>query len=264
MHPRPPSNSTDISRHFGAVLVISKKGDHPRKRTIDKALGQYGIAHEFLDATMGHDLSAEEIAAVYDEQAALHHKTIPRKLHASNIGCCISHRRAYAEIQRRGLRSALILEDDAEPIPEQLTHLEQCISELPPDWDLLYLGIRGHRRAPFSFWLKLYLILPLARLFKPSKYRLSYAEASRLYLRHYSNSLDRAGYHQGTHAYAVSRKGADILHAHGARISAPADATIGTLIIEGKLNAFAVRENMFTTTGSDSQIVHEEKGAGLA
>ncbi len=261
MEPHPPSTFPDISRQFGAVLVISKKGDHPRKRTIEKALVQCGITHEFLDATMGNELSAEEIAVVYDEQAALHHKTISRKLHVSNIGCCLSHRRAYAEIQRRGLSSALILEDDAEPIPEQFAHLGQCISELPPDWDLLYLGIRGHRRAPLSFWPKLYLILPLARLLRPSKYRLNHAEASRLYLRPYSNRLDRAGYHQGTHAYAVSRKGADILHAEGASISAPADATIGTLIIEGKLNAFAVRKNMFTTTGSESQIVHGEKGA---
>ncbi len=264
MEPRPSSTSPDISRHFGAVFVISKKGDHPRKRTIEKALSQCGITHEFLDATMGNELRAEEIAAVYDEQAALHHKTISRKLHVSNIGCCLSHRRAYAEVQRRGLPSALILEDDAEPIPEQLVHLEQCISELPADWDLLYLGIRGHRRAPFTFWLKLYLLLPLARLLLPSKYRLSHAETSRLYLRPYSNWLDRAGYHQGTHAYAVSRKGADILYAHGERISAPADATIGTLIIEGKLNAFAVRENMFTTTGMDSQIVHGKKGGELA
>lgn len=259
-----PTHTADFARHFGAVLVISKKGDHPRKRTMEKVLGTCGIAFEFFDATMGNELSAEEIAAVYDEQAALHHKTIPRKLHVSNIGCCLSHRRLYAEIERRELPSALILEDDAQPLPERLSHLSQCISELPADWDLLYLGIRGHRRAPLSFRLKLHFMLPFARLLQPRKYRLSHAESSRLYLRPYSERLDRAGYHQGTHAYAVSRKGAAILHAQFARISAPADASIGTLILEGKLNAFAVRENMFTTTGEDSQIDHEQKGRALS
>lgn len=242
-------------RQFGAVFVISREGPHERKRTMAHYLNEAGIDFEFFDATMGVELPPEELAAVYDEQGALNHRTIPRKLHPTHVGSCLSHRRACAEVEKRGLGSALILEDDAKPITARLGRLEQCLKELPPDWDLLYLGIRGHRRPPLSFWPKLYLLLPFARLLWPRKYRFSHTESKRLYLRPYSKHLDRAGYHQGMHAYAVSRKGAAILHAHGLPVTAPVDVLVGLLIVEGKLNAFSVREDMFIPSGAPSQIV---------
>lgn len=242
-------------RLLGAVFVISKQGIHDRKAAMDHALNADGIAHEFFDATMGADLSPDEFAAVYDAGAAQSHKTIPRKLHVSDIGCCLSHRRLYAEVVRRGLPSALVLEDDAQPVKGRAGNLAASLAELPADWDLLYLGFRGARKPPVFFGLKRRLLLPVARLVRPGKYRLSPAEAKRLYPRPFSKHLLHAGYHQGTHAYAVSLKGAGTLHAHFARIAAPADATIGTLILEGKLKAFALREDVFTTTGAPSQII---------
>ncbi|HMN04895.1 MAG TPA: glycosyltransferase family 25 protein [Flavobacteriales bacterium] len=245
---------------FGAVFVISKQGDHGRKRAIGAALDGVGMKYAFLDATMGNELSPQQIAGVYDEQAALRHKTIPRRLHASHIGCNLSHRQAYQQVAARELKSALILEDDAMPLPGPLAQLAAAMDELPPDWDLLYLGTRGHRRAPWYFGLKLHLWLPVARLLFPRKYKLRFAEAARLYMRPYSAHLDRAGYHQGTHAYAVSRKGARILEANSLPITAPADATIGTLVLEGKLNAFTLRKLAFATTGAESQIVSALEG----
>lgn len=251
--PTPPPG--DPFRQFGAVFVISRKGPHQRKRDMAQYLEEAGIAFEFFEATMGVELPPEELAVVYDEQGALNHRTIPRKLHPSHVGSCLSHRRACAEVEKRGLESALILEDDAKPVAGNLSLIGRCLKELPPDWDLLYLGIRGHRRPPFSFWTKRYLLLPFARLLKPAKYRFSHAESRRLYLRPYSKHLDRAGYHQGMHAYAVSRKGAAILYAHGLPVTAPVDVLVGLLIVEGKLNAFAVREDLFVPSGAPSQIV---------
>lgn len=245
----------DAFRAFGAVFVISRKGPHARKETVARDLSGAGIAFEFFEATMGGELSPEELAEVYDELAALNHRTISRKLHATNIGSCLSHRATYAEVEKRGLDAALILEDDAEPVMDRLDLLPRCLAELPADWDLLYLGIRGNRRAPLSFQAKRHLLLPFARLLKPRKYRFSHAEAARLFLRPFSKHLDRAGYHQGVHAYAVSRKGAAILHAHSLPVTAPADVLPGVLIVEGKLNAFALREDMFVPSGAPSQIV---------
>ncbi|MBS1939166.1 MAG: hypothetical protein JST98_04220 [Bacteroidetes bacterium] len=155
---------------------------------------------------------------------------------------------------KRGLPSALVLEDDAQPIEGRLGVLPACLAELPPDWDLLYLGLRGHRLPPPTHGFKVNVLLPFLRLLRPDKYRLTRTEAARLYLRPFSEHLYRAGYHQGTHAYAVSRKGAALLHAHGLPITAPPDVYLATLIVEGRLNAFAVREDMFTTTGAPSQI----------
>lgn len=70
------------------------------------------------------------------------------------------------------------------------------------------------------------------------------------------------GYHQGTHAYAVSQRGAGQLLRHIGRIDAPADVMLATLVIEGKLNAFALHKDLFGTTGAASQIVSALPGAG--
>lgn len=242
-------------RAFGAVFVISRKGPHARKADMERLLGQAGIAHEFFDAVMGAELDAAELAHVYDEQGALNHRTIPRKLHPSNIGSCLSHRSVWREVLRRKLASALVLEDDAQPVDGKLGSLPQAFKELPAEWDLLYLGIRGHRFPPLLFHAKRRLLLPMARLFRGDKYKFSPAEAARLYLRPFSAHLCRAGYHQGAHAYAVSANGAETLLRHLGRVTAPIDAEIGTLIVEGKLNAFAMREDLFVPTGAPSQIV---------
>lgn len=240
---------------FGAVFVISRKGPHARKAEMERLLGQAGIAHEFFDATMGAELDAAELARVYDEQGALNHRTLSRKLHPSNIGSCLSHRSVWREVLRRQLTSALVLEDDAQPAAGREEYLPQAFKELPTDWDLLYLGIRGHRFPPLLFEAKRRFLLPLARLLRGGQYRFSTAEAARLYLRPFSVHLCRAGYHQGAHAYAVSAKGAEMLLRHLGRVTAPIDAEIGTLIVEGKLNAFAMREDLFVPTGAPSQIV---------
>ncbi|MEO8733979.1 MAG: glycosyltransferase family 25 protein [Flavobacteriales bacterium] len=237
--------------------MISRAGDHERKRTIKAALDRLGVDFSFFDATMGADLSAAQLAAAYDEQGALHHKTISRRMHPSNIGCSISHQRVYAHIVDHAWPSAVVLEDDARPLQENFTGLTEVIAELPTDRDLLYLGFRGHRHAPLLFPLRRYLYHPLARLLFPKKYRLTVAETSRLYLRPFSKRLYRAGYHQGSHAYAISAKGARIVMQHTAKITAPADAILATLVIEGKLNAFTLKQNLFTTTGQASQIVSE-------
>lgn len=251
-----PSQTADFARHFGAVFVISKQGDHGRKRTIGAALNGIGVKYAFLDATMGNELSPQQIAEVYDEQAALHHRTGSRRLHASMIGCFLSHRRAWQEVRRGQHPSAIILEDDAMPVPGfHPATAVQAVQELPADWDLLYLGVRGQRLPPIGHGLKRCLFLPLARLLFPGKYRFSLAEYGRLYQRPFSAHLHHAGYHQGTHAYAVSRRGAEKLLGFPGRISAPPDAFLGDQIMAGKLNAFALREELFTTTGAGSQIV---------
>src|SRR5690606_9878656 len=127
------------------------------------------------------------LAARYDEAAALRHRTGARRLHPSMIGCFLSHERAYREIVRRGLASAVILEDDAAPLPGRDPRVAaRAAAQLPADWDLLYLGVRGQRTAPWSFPLKRRLYLPWARLLFPAKYRFTLAEYGNMYQRPYA------------------------------------------------------------------------------
>lgn len=56
------------------------------------------------------------------------------------MGCWDSHRRLFTKVKEDGLDMVLVLEDDIEVCEDFNNKLNQTLSELPDDWDLLYLG----------------------------------------------------------------------------------------------------------------------------
>ncbi|QYX56242.1 glycosyltransferase family 25 protein [Roseovarius sp. SCSIO 43702] len=70
-----------------------------------------GLPAEIWPAVDGAAMSATELEARVD--AGLFTPTYPFSLRTGEIGCFLSHRQIWAEIVRRDLDAALILEDDA-------------------------------------------------------------------------------------------------------------------------------------------------------
>jgi len=56
------------------------------------------------------------------------------------MGCWDSYRRLFNKIKEENIEYTLILEDDVEVVENFQERLNNVISELPDDWDLLYLG----------------------------------------------------------------------------------------------------------------------------
>jgi glycosyl transferase family 25 len=98
-------------------------------------LGRLALAYDFVDAVRGSDAIADR--KLYDRDGAL--LAEGRELRPGEVGCALSHGRAYAEIIRRGLPWALVLEDDAvlhEDLPAVLGRLESGLLE---QGDLVFL-----------------------------------------------------------------------------------------------------------------------------
>ena len=56
------------------------------------------------------------------------------------IGCYLSHVKIWEDIMQKGHDIVLILEDDAK-VPSDILHkLNQCIVQIPVDWDVVLLG----------------------------------------------------------------------------------------------------------------------------
>jgi GR25 family glycosyltransferase involved in LPS biosynthesis len=66
-----------------------------------------------IDAVDGLKLSDGEISAVYRKN--LHRPRYPFELGKAEVGCFLSHRKAWQEILDRGLDAGLIVEDDVAP-----------------------------------------------------------------------------------------------------------------------------------------------------
>ena len=92
------------------VFVINLDKSPERMATIANRLDELDIPFERISGVYGAELSQEEIAKYYC--AKLNKKNYRRPLGLGEIGCYISHIKAWQTIVDRQLHCALILEDD--------------------------------------------------------------------------------------------------------------------------------------------------------
>jgi glycosyl transferase, family 25 len=105
------------------IFVISLADASDRRAFISKELGGLGLDFEFLDAVRGKDF--HEDPELYDRDKALRIEL--RDMTPGELGCALSHQKAYDAIRERGLPYALVMEDDAmlsPDLPEALRLLE--------------------------------------------------------------------------------------------------------------------------------------------
>jgi GR25 family glycosyltransferase involved in LPS biosynthesis len=81
-----------------------------RRPQVEKLLTELQMPAGIIDAVDGLALSREEIAAVYRRN--LHRPRYPFALRPTEIGCFLSHRKAWQAILDRKLDAGLIVEDD--------------------------------------------------------------------------------------------------------------------------------------------------------
>jgi len=127
----------------------------------------------------------------------------------SQLGCAMSNLNVQKKIIESDLKNALILEDDAFIIPQQLNNFEKAITELPDNWELFYLGYNN-----VSHWADNSFTRAMLRI----KYKLkpvligndkSSNTPDKMFLpKSFSKSLYTPGVYYGTHAYALSQAGA--------------------------------------------------------
>ena len=67
-------------------------------------------------------------------------KTFGLSLTKGAIGCALSHKTIWEEVVKTKKDLVLILEDDAVILPTFVPYIAKIISELPEEWDILYLG----------------------------------------------------------------------------------------------------------------------------
>lgn len=105
------------------VFIVSLARDTERRATISAHLTSLGIEFEFIDGVEGKALPADEIAAMLAPGA---------KLTGGQVGCYLSHLKAYRQMAERQIAAALILEDDARLHPKVARLLRSDLGEAAP------------------------------------------------------------------------------------------------------------------------------------
>lgn len=237
-----------IDGFFTKTLVVSVPRFTDRHERVKISL--LGLNFDFFWGSDKLKLNYEEVKAngIYDEQLAKKKQRQGKPLNLGEIACSLSHRNLYRAMVDNNWEKVLVLEDDVLPLSQQLELLPTSLEELPADWELVYLGYLKHEKISAGLKLKQFFYKILSAL---GLMTWSYKMASNLLPKPYSKHLKKAGFHDCTHAYAITLAGAKKLLALQTPVVYRADDLLSATVMNGDLNAFVTEPKFF-----DQEIFH--------
>ncbi len=126
-----PATSADL-----LIFVISLKRRTDRLQHMQAVLASRGLKAQFIEAVDGLALTHEE-KALYHRSRAL--SVYGAEMNAAEIGCHLSHQKAYRRIVEEGHDVALVLEDDIECDADFAAVLDAVLAAPRRDWLVLRL-----------------------------------------------------------------------------------------------------------------------------
>jgi glycosyl transferase family 25 len=194
-----------FNRFFDHIYILSLHRARERQAAIKTNLA--GLNYEFfwgadkLDHPMHHMLSE----GVYDETLAIKNHRYHKPLSVGQVCCSWSHKRIYEDVIRRHFKKVLILEDDVTTTPDLDHAAASVMSELPANWELLYLDYNKNEQ-PHRLKQSWYHVQKLL-----GGLTWSHKTISHLYPKRVSKHIATSGYHDYTSAYAITAGAAEKL-----------------------------------------------------
>jgi glycosyl transferase, family 25 len=244
----PSHISNCLQQYFDKILVISVPRFSDRHERLKQSLA--GLPFDFFWGADKLQLDYDKAKAdgTYDEQKSRKLQRQGKVLNLGEIACSLSHRNLYAAMVENGWKKILILEDDVLPNMEVLDELPAALEELPDNWELVYLGYLKHEKITVALKTKQFFYKIISAL---GLMAWNYKMVNNLLPKPYSKHLKRAGFHDCTHAYAITLDGAKKLLAAQTPVVYRADDLLSATIMKGKLNAFVTEPKLF-----DQEIFH--------
>ncbi|ETN93429.1 Glycosyltransferase family 25 (LPS biosynthesis protein) [Gammaproteobacteria bacterium MOLA455] len=116
------------------TFVINLDKSQERLSRISARLGELEMPFERVAAIYGADLNERQLKSVYSE--SLNAKSYRRPLSRAEVGCYMSHLKAWQTIVDRELACALIIEDDL-VIDAELKGFIESLSHSTGSWDIV-------------------------------------------------------------------------------------------------------------------------------
>ncbi len=238
----PANISNFLQQYFDKILVVSVPRFTGRHEKVRQNLE--GLPFDFFWGADKLELDYEKIKAdgTYDEQMAKKLQRQGKALNTGEIACSLSHRKVYTAIIKNNWKKVLILEDDVLPLMEKMDVLPEALKELPEGWELAYLGYLKHETVTTKLKIKQFIYKILSAL---GGMAWSYKMVTNLLPKPFSAHLKKAGFHDCTHAYAVTLEGAKKLLASQTPVVYRADDLLSATILKGELNAFVTEPKFF-------------------
>jgi glycosyl transferase family 25 len=248
-----------LNDRFDRIYVVTLARATDRHPVFARALA--GLRYEVVHGVDKRDLDLADLVrrGVYDDRTARRIHRYGRGMTLGHIACTLSHARVWRRVVDEGHRRVLVFEDDAEPIPETIAAAPAVLAQLPSSFELVYLGYNLHEAVPLRRRLDraAYVALGALRLV-----RWTPREAMNLLPRPYSSNLRRAGWHDFTHAYALTAPAARKLLAAQTPVVSNVDTGITRLILRRELEAYVSDPKLFRQRDGWSYVKEPDAATG--
>lgn len=231
-----------LNDYYDKIYVLSVEAASHRRELFKKRFE--GLNYEFFFGADKAKFSVDEIKSkgIYNETLTRQHHRYGRAMKPGEIACAWSHKMMYEDIIQRNFERSLIFEDDALPDPDQVRKIPAILEEIPRDCELLWWG--WHKNGEYNLSTKL----------KQSWYHVQHSLGllkwdhqiiRNLTARPSGSHLKKAGFHDYTYAYAISRSGAQKLIGQQTPLQYIADNLLAIASTRNLLRAYTVYPAVF-------------------
>jgi glycosyl transferase family 25 len=222
------------------VLTIASSAE--RQENVRHQLGDRTF--EFVYGVDKETVTKDELieARVYDEELAKKVDPKDRIMTLGHICCALGHRMIYEKIVGSDCQRALVFEDDVVNLGVSEDVIETAISNLPPDWELIYWGWTGGRFKPVLGGLQQ---LIFHTKYKLGLYKFNHRMISNLYMRPYNEFFDVSSVNFLLHAYSITRSAAETLIRWNTPINLNSDHAAIHAVLERDIRAYVSKTQLF-------------------
>lgn len=239
-----------INAYFDHIYVLTIQRAFDRHQLIRKQL--IGLNYSFFFGTDKQLTDAENLISkkIYDPVLARYFNRYNKEMKIGEIACSLGHKAIYEDILQNQYKKVLILEDDVVVNHSGLITFQYIEKELPLDWDLLYLDYNKHTKNNLYTSLKK-LVYHIQKYIGLLKW--THKTISNLFARPYSVHLKKAGYHDFTSAYAITRKAAEKLFELQSPVCFPSDHLLAYAVTNEIINGYISTTKIFAQQSQQKQ-----------
>jgi len=231
-----------LNQFFDHVYVITiQKADDRRAKLLPLL---EGLSYEFfygMDKNILQDDNAF-LNEVYNDAKSRRLNRYGNAMTIGHVACSFSHCMVYKDMLDRGFDRVLILEDDVVPMETAIHHIHDVLQSLPENWEILYWGYDRHDKWNMASRFKqgLYHLTSALGLLK-----WNHTMIRNLHARPYTKYLHKAGSHDLSHAYGISKSGAKKMLEIQTPVVFNADTAMAFGIANGWIKGFISKPIVF-------------------
>ena len=231
-----------INSYFDFIYILTIERAKDRQEKIKTNLK--GLNFTFFYGVDKKDLKLETLEKdnIYSTKLDKMQNRYSKPMNLGYIACSLGHKYIYEDMVKNDYNRILILEDDVVFNNDGINLFEQIISELPEDWELLYLDYTKNENVSSLSYLKIYTY-HLQKMLGGLKW--SHVMIKNIFPKKYSKNLRKSGYHYLTSAYAITQSAAQKLIKLQTPIQFPPDHVLAYAITNELINGLICSNKIF-------------------